>query len=82
MGLIKYRPDLQEKLKNKEILPSGSVGEAEIRAASIISCEKLKSLLNCSNAVELDFYLWEHSQKIKKEIDSIYPFHRTRSIYY
>lgn len=82
MGLIKYRPDLQEKLKNKEILPSGSVGEAEIRAASIISCEKLKSLLNCRNAVELDFYLWEQSQKIKKEIDSIYPFHRTRSIYY
>ena len=58
MGLIKYQPRLQEKLRNKELLPSGSKEEAEIRACSIIACEKLKVHLKCRNAVDLDFYLW------------------------
>lgn len=58
MGLIKYQPDLQEKLGEKQILPSGSEEETEIRAASILACEKLKHFLGCGNAVELDFYLW------------------------
>lgn len=58
LDLIKYRPHLKLKLYKKEILPSGSKEEAEIRAISIIACEKLKKLLSCNNAVELDFYLW------------------------
>lgn len=56
MSLIKYDEILKDHLYKKELI--GSKDEAEIRAASIIACEKLKKLLNCCNSVELDFYLW------------------------
>lgn len=57
IGLIKYDKILQCKLHEKKLIESKE--ESEIRAASIIACEKLKNLLNCCcNAVELDYYLW------------------------
>ena len=56
MGLIKYKQPLKDKIIRKEIVSSEE--ECEIRAASIISCEKLRKLLDCCNSVELDFYLW------------------------
>lgn len=56
MGLIQYDSFLQAKLFREEIVTLEE--EAEIRAAAIIACEKLKQELNCCNAVELDFYLW------------------------
>ena len=56
MGLIKYKQTLKDKLAKKEIVSSEE--ECEIRAASIISCEKLRVWLGCCNSVELDFYLW------------------------
>lgn len=56
MGLIKYKQSLSDKMMRKEIVSDEE--ECEIRAASIICCEKLKNLLGCKNSVELDFYLW------------------------
>lgn len=56
MSLIKYDKILKDHLHKKELI--GSKEEVEIRAASIIACEKLKNLLKCCNSVELDFYLW------------------------
>lgn len=61
MGLIRYNQSLQDQLNRKVLIPSRQ--EAEIRAASIIACEKLKDLLGCCNSVELDFYLWVTSKK-------------------
>lgn len=58
MGLIKYNQSLKDKLNNKELIGFGSEEELEIRAASIIACEKLKDSLGFCNSVELDFYLW------------------------
>ena len=56
MGLIKYNQPLKDKLMSKELVSSDE--ECEIRSASIVCCEKLRSLLGCCNSVELDFYLW------------------------
>jgi hypothetical protein len=56
MDLIKYDETLKAHLNKKELIESRE--ESEIRAASIIACEKLKKLLNSCNSVELDFYLW------------------------
>lgn len=58
MGLIKYHQSLKDQLNKKELIGFGSKAEVEIRAASIIACEKLKDMLGFCNSVELDFYLW------------------------
>ena len=63
MGLIKYDEIVKSHLNKKELI--GSNEEAEIRAASIIACEKLKFFLNCCNSVELDFYLWVNDHSVK-----------------
>lgn len=57
MSLIKYDQSLQDQLNKRELIQSKEE-EAEIRAASIIACEKLKDILGFCNSVELDFYLW------------------------
>lgn len=82
LNIITYSKDLEVKLQSHTLLPSGSREEIEIRAASIIACEKLLSFFTDSSAVELDYFLWEYSQKIKDKIDYDHPFHRTRSIFY
>ena len=84
MGIIEYSKQLAEKIDNKVELMHGSIEEIEIRAATIISVEKIKNKLIEAGmkevlSIEIDIYLWENGEKIK---DKAKPHHRTLSIFY
>ena len=84
MEILEYSKQLSEKIDNKVELLHGSIEEIEIRAATIISVEKIKNKLieaGMKNvlSIEIDIYLWENGEKIK---DKAKPHHRTLSIFY
>jgi hypothetical protein len=84
MEILEYSKQLSEKIDNKVELMHGSIEEIEIRAATIISVEKIKNKLieaGMKNvlSIEIDIYLWENGEKIK---DKAKPHHRTLSIFY
>lgn len=81
-GVLEYSKDLEEKIKNKKLIKKGSRKEIEIRANTIWAIEYLKEELKKIGlkirSFELDWYLWEKSQKIKLK----FPHHRTKTIFY
>ena len=56
----------------------------EIRAATIIACERLRAVLAQAGintwATQIDWKLWYMGQAAKKE--AMRPYHRTRTIFY
>jgi len=82
-GVLEYSESLAARIDSKEIIPSGSEEEIEIRAATIGAVEKLKELLLAKDievlAIELDWLLWEEGEKQK---DEILPHHQTLSLFY
>lgn len=95
MNLIDYSPSLQQRLRNKDYIDSGSALETEIRALSIVAVEELRKevvkLLEEQgrmeeskgiNAVLLDFWLWNKAKEWEKEGKKMVECHRTRSIWY
>lgn len=64
-------------------LPHGSNYEIEIRAATVVTCEKLKHLLIAMGheikTIEIDWILWQKGELLK---DEIVPHHRVLSIFY
>lgn len=81
-GVLEYSPELREKIKKENILPSGGEEEVEIRSATIWAVEYLRDEL-ATLGVELypyqiDWLLWNESQKIQMDL----PYHRTSTIYY
>ena len=81
-NVLKYNQELVQKLKNKELLPSGSAEEVEIRAHTIHACELLaESLGNHGRKItsqQLDWILWNLSRKMEMTL----PHHQTPTIYY
>ena len=69
-GCLKYHYDLKDMLSRQEILSKGSRIECEIRAASIIACQKIATECGVSMC-KVDDYLWLK----RKEYDM--PFHLT-----
>ncbi|KAF8442990.1 hypothetical protein L210DRAFT_3445705 [Boletus edulis BED1] len=98
LGILVYPLSLVEKLRNGEDIPLGSDEEISLRAASIVSVERIRDEIlrlrrsSCEevNSVLIDFYLWDLAKRIEsgkeriEEFDSvdILPAHRTRSIWY
>ncbi|CAO3613519.1 unnamed protein product [Cunninghamella echinulata] len=86
LNLLEYTTELKNKLKNREILLSGSPEEIEIRGNSIWSVELVRrhiqslSPKNHINAILIDFYIWDLAKEI--QTDFIIPTHCTRSVYY
>ncbi len=72
-GVLKYSEVLAKIVDSKAILPSNSAAEIEIRASTIIACEKLKDLCGLS-AAEIDLGLWLISQNLRDDPD-IRPHH-------
>ncbi len=69
-GILKYSDDLRNKIRNKQILESGSREELEIRANTIYSIEKLIKQINSArsdaeavNAVQMDYHLWKMARE-------------------
>ncbi len=69
-GVLEYNEYLSTKIQTYSLIPSGSLMECEIRAATILSCSKLSSLTGWL-PTEVDTWLWLK----RKECDA--PFHLT-----
>lgn len=82
VGVLEYGPDLADRVDRLQVLPYGSEGEVEIRAATVWACELVRQELAVRGqtlpAYRLDWYLWDLSQTFPMT----HPHHRTRSIYY
>lgn len=83
LGLLRYHPELADRLERKVELPAGSDEELEIRANTIWAVEELRKGLEDPgiklSAYELDWYLWEAGQQLHGDDR---PYHRTRTVYY
>lgn len=81
-GILEYSWDLENKIKNKNLIKPGSQEEIEIRANTILAVEFLKkdfkNLGLNLKSFEIDWYLWNQAQKIKFNL----PHHRSKSVYY
>lgn len=81
-GVFKYENELLQKIKNEEVLSSGSAEEVEIRAHTIYASEllmkELKNLGRDLTSQQLDWILWNLSQKMEVSL----PHHRTLTIFY
>ncbi|CAB4481639.1 uncharacterized protein OCT59_001965 [Rhizophagus irregularis] len=93
LGALSYSQNLHNILNSFTLLPNGSQLEIEIRGCSIWSVELIKRLIQQkikqdntldlipnSNAIILDFYIWDfaNENKLNFKVD----IHRTRSIFY
>lgn len=81
-GILEYGKYLLAKIRQKQLLLAGSTEEIEIRANTIWAINFLKKALAKKGlflrAFELDWWLWEKSQRIKMAL----PHHRIRTIFY
>lgn len=65
-----YKSDIDEKIKNGQLIPKHSLEECQIRAATIIACKMLQEETGW-NIADIDGWLWLR-RKISTE-----PFHLT-----
>lgn len=83
LGILRYAPELIERLRRHELLAAGSPEEVEIRAATIWGVEELRRALTALGytiaAYQVDWLLWEAGQELPR---NVLPYHRTRTIYY
>lgn len=83
-GILEYAPELANTIDSKKLIPSGSVEELEIRAATVQAVETLKHILQKNHrirckSVELDWLLWQRGEEMRHDVQ---PHHRTLTIYY
>ncbi|KAH0831994.1 hypothetical protein J3R83DRAFT_12897 [Lanmaoa asiatica] len=83
LGVLVYPPSLREKLRNGEDIPLGSHEEVSLRAASIVSVERMRDEIlklrgdvgrgPCEevNSVLIDFYLWDLGKRIETGKDRV-----------
>ncbi|KAK7723959.1 hypothetical protein SLS64_000292 [Diaporthe eres] len=69
MGCIFYSPTLNEVVKEKKIIESGSSWEAQLRDVEI-------------NAILIDFFLYDLMKDLESRGQETITHHRTRSIWY
>lgn len=80
LGVLVYPPSLREKLINGENIPPGSDEEISLRAASIVSVERMRDEIlrvrggaSCEevSSVLIDFYLWDLAKGIEAGQDRV-----------
>ena len=81
-GILEYSPNLEIKIRNRNIIPQGSNQEIEIRSCTVWAVEYLKKTLENLGkkfySFQIDWILWNKAQKIKIRM----PYHLTKTIYY
>jgi len=81
-GILQYSRELEGKIRRRELLKAGSEEEIEIRSATIWAVEYIKEELEKHGrklfSCEIDWILWEKSQKLI----NVLPHHYTKTIYY
>ncbi len=82
-GLLKYSPDLQNKINANAILRSGSEEEIEVRACAVHAVELLRQAFAALgiyvSSQQLDYLLWNLGQSDRYMVT---PTHQTRCVYY
>jgi hypothetical protein len=76
-GVLRYAPDLAERIDGEELLPPGRE-ETEIRACAVHACELIARELRVPPRI-LDTWLWNRGQEPQYKA---VPRHRTRTVYY
>lgn len=83
LGILVYPPSLQEKLRNGEDILPGSDEEISLRAASIVSIERIRDEIlrprgddgrepwGEVSSVLIDFYLWDLAKRIENGEDKV-----------
>lgn len=83
MGVLVYAADLADIVDSRTRITSGSRMEVEIRAGTIVACDRLVSALRKDGrdvtSAELDWHLWSLSQSLGAQSR---PYHLTETIYY
>ncbi|RKP14456.1 hypothetical protein BJ684DRAFT_19145 [Piptocephalis cylindrospora] len=85
IGALEYGDGLWQDLSERVPILPGSERECEIRGGSIHAVECIRQELQekgiHTNAVLLDFFLWDYAKRESESLKSI-PIHHTRSIWY
>jgi N-glycosylase/DNA lyase len=76
-GVLRYSPELAERIDREEPLPPGDE-EREIRACAVHACELIARRLGIPPR-DLDVMLWNRGQGERYKAR---PRHRTRTVYY
>ena len=71
-GVLRYVPELDDKIANREILSFGSREEMEIRFATIYVINQLQQLTGLTMPA-LDFFFWSEGQKVKSRHHHLCP---------
>lgn len=83
LGVLNYDVELAMAIDSRQRIPPGDRREIEIRAATIVACDRLATeIANYGRAItaaELDWMLWSRSQSLSSRQ---YPYHLTETIYY
>lgn len=95
LRILVYPHSLTDLLKSRVLLQSGCREEVSIRAASIISVERVKDEMRALgmqavSSVLVDFFLWDEAKLVESgkqsledyETVELLPAHRIRSIWY
>jgi len=82
-GVLRYAPELLERIDRAELLPSGSEEELEIRGCAVHAVELIAAALRRRGAgatpMQLDYVLWNRGQGPSYKAQ---PRHRTRTVFY
>ncbi len=82
MGILKYGPELTRRIRDRELIPSGSLMEAEIRASTIVAGDRLAALSGRSTS-DVDFDLWAMRDAYPPDRQSVTDgFHLTNTTDY
>lgn len=84
---MEYSEDLAKKIDSETELQYSSAEEVEIRAATVISVEKIIEVIRndkdlCEHitcSYEVDWLLWQMGEK---SLESMKPHHKVLSIFY
>lgn len=83
LGVMEYDTALAARVDSRTRIPAGDRMEVEIRAATIVACDRIVSALDglgrSITAAELDWLLWSRSQGLSSRQ---HPYHLTETIYY
>lgn len=83
MGVLVYDGELASIIDSRTRIAPGTRKEIEIRAATIVACDRLVTELRnrgrTITAAELDWHLWSLSQSLGGQSR---PYHLTETIYY
>mmetsp|Transcript_6800 Transcript_6800/g.25384 ORF Transcript_6800/g.25384 Transcript_6800/m.25384 type:complete len:430 (+) Transcript_6800:4693-5982(+) len=87
LGLMVYDEHLSGLVDNNIVIPAGSVEELEIRACTIRVVEDIRKILEQKHrirckSIEIDWYLWQQGESLKRRSSTLKPHHRTFTIYY